>query len=97
MEDMLWIETLLRAHQLPHFLPILELARQIFWIFTRSLLRVHSQPSKCMKWRWKQKIEKHQGKKKKLKINLILLHVNHTFLYWTLEFDLKPLNTLIVP
>jgi hypothetical protein len=37
--------------------------------------------------------------KEKPKVNLILSHVNHTFLhslYWTLELDPKPLNTFIV-
>jgi hypothetical protein len=36
-------------------------------------------------------------KARRPKVNLILLHVNHTFLYYTNELDLKPLDTLAVP
>ncbi len=45
----------------------------------------------------KQIIKKMKEKEKRPKVNLILSHVNSTFLILTLKLDPKPLDTLIVP
>jgi hypothetical protein len=59
-----------------------------------QFFQVHKKiENKKQKIKWK----KDKRGEKKPKVNLILSHVNHTFLYWTFEMDLKLLDTLIVP
>jgi len=79
------LRALLRAHQLPHFLSILELTWLTLWILTRWLLeRMHFQPfpsawnateNRKLKKSWKNR----RRREERPDVNLILSHVNHTF------------------
>ncbi len=56
------LKTLLKAHKLPHFRPILELIWLVLWICTRWLLEgVHFQPFQVhtmeVNWKVGQKVE----------------------------------------
>jgi len=80
------LRTLLRAHQLPHFL----INSKFNMVGCVDLHKVATKKSafsafpKCIKWKWKLKNKKTMKKRrrrgKRPNVNLILSHVNHTFL-----------------
>ncbi len=95
----LWIRTLLKAHQLSHFLIDLKVNMASF-VDPCKVVDKKSAFLGFQVHKMKLKIEKTMNEKKKEKrpkVNLILSQVNHTFLILDLKLNPKPLDTLIIP